>query len=176
MPAEQLNTNKEMKLFVSTVHQVAPEDGMIHVFNRSHYEDILIQRVHEWIDMDQVKRRMDAINSFEENLIHDNNTTILKFFLHISPERQKEKLQERIDRPEKNWKHNDNDWEERKHWGEYMQAYEDILNWSVVPWHVVPVDKKWYRNYYVAKTVLDTLKSLDLKLPVLTPDEKNKNR
>lgn len=162
--------------FLWRVHKLTPAKGHVSVFVRSHYEDILIQRVHEWIDMDQVKRRMDAINSFEENLIHDNNTTILKFFLHISPERQKEKLQERIDLPEKNWKHNDNDWEERKHWGEYMQAYEDILNWSVVPWHVVPVDKKWYRNYYVAKTVLDTLKSLDLKLPVLTPDEKNKNR
>lgn len=162
--------------FLWRVHPLAPAKGQVSVFIRSHYEDILIQRVHEWIDMETVHHRMEAINAFEQNLIRDNGTTILKFFLNISPERQKEKLQERIDLPEKNWKHNDGDWEERKHWDKYMKAYEDILNWSVVPWHAVPVDKKWYRNYYIARTVLETLKGMDLKLPTLTEDEKNKSR
>ena len=159
--------------FLWRVHKHAPQKGHLMVFVRSHYEDILIQRVHKWVGMDTVKHRMEAINAFEQNLIRDNNTTILKFFLNLSYERQEEKLQERIDRPEKNWKHNPRDWEERKHWAEYMEAYEDILNWSEVPWHVVPVDKKWYRNYFVAKVVLEKLKSLDLHLPVLDHHAKN---
>src|SRR5690606_37577030 len=100
----------------------------IMVFVRSHYEDILIQRVHNWIDMERVEKRMASINAFENLITYDNNTTVLKFYLHISPERQLEKLQERIDVPEKNWKHNDGDWEERKHWDKYMEAYEYAIN------------------------------------------------
>lgn len=109
--------------FLWRAHKIAPAKGTTSVFIRSHYEDILIQRVHQWIDEEQVTNRMNAINAFEKNLILDNGTTILKFFLHISPDRQKEKLQERIDLPEKNWKHNDGDWEERKYWDQYMKAY-----------------------------------------------------
>ena len=153
--------------FMWRVHKKTPGEGQVHIFIRSHYEDILIQRVHKWIDESHVEHRMKTINAFEINLQKDNNTTIMKFFLNISPERQKGKLQERIDLQEKNWKHNDGDWEERKHWGAYMQAYEDILNWSEIPWNIVPVDKKWYRNYYIAKVVLEKLRSLDLQLPKL---------
>jgi len=153
--------------FLWRVHKVVPAKGEIRIFNRSHYEDVLIQRVHKWISEDKVNARFKAINAFEENLINDNGTTILKFFLNISADRQLEKLQERIDDPEKNWKHNDGDWEQRKHWDRYMECYEDVLNRSTVPWHPVPVDARWYRNYYIANIVLETLRGLDLRLPTI---------
>ncbi|MCB0691945.1 MAG: polyphosphate kinase [Saprospiraceae bacterium] len=151
--------------FLWRCHARAPQKGNIMVFVRSHYEDILIQKVHNWIDSDRRAKRMAAINSFEELLEFDNNTTVLKFYLHISPERQLEKLQERIDRPEKNWKHNPADWEERKLWPEYMKAYEYAINQSSIPWNIVPADQRWYRNYFVAKKVLETLQSMNLQLP-----------
>ena len=153
--------------FLWRVHAKAPEKGQIMVFNRSHYEDILIQRVHGWITDDVAQKRMAAINAFEELLEFDNNTKVLKFYLHISSERQKEKLQERIDDPSKNWKHNDGDWEERKNWDKYMDYYEYALNQSHVPWHITPADSRWYRNYFVARKVLDTFKSMDPQLPVI---------
>lgn len=153
--------------FLWRVHKEAPEKGYIQVFNRSHYEDILIQRVHKWIDEDRVKKRMDAINAFEELLVFDNNTTVMKFYMHISPDRQKEKLQERIDDPTKNWKHNDNDWKERELWDEYRRCYEDVINWSSIPWIIAPVDQRWYRDHFIAKKVLKKMESLNMKLPVL---------
>jgi len=97
----------------------------------------------------------------------DNSTTILKFYLHISHEVQQKKLQERIDDPEKNWKHNATDWEESKHWDSYMEAYEDAINRSVIPWHVIPVDKKWYRDYLIAEITHKALLELEPKLPFL---------
>lgn len=151
--------------FLWRIHQFVPKKGRIKIFNRSHYEDVLIQRVHKWIDEETVDHRYEAINAFEMNLARDNTTTILKFFLNVSNERQKEKLQERIDLPRKQWKHNDRDWEERKHWDSYMACYEDVLNRSSIPWVVVPADQRWYRDYFVAKRVLETLESMDLKLP-----------
>jgi PPK2 family polyphosphate:nucleotide phosphotransferase len=153
--------------FMWRVHQQSPEKGFIQVFNRSHYEDILIQRVHNWIDMDRVKKRMNAINVFEELLQFDNNTIVLKFFLNISNERQKVKLQERMDNPKKQWKHNDQDWNEREYWPQYMEAYEYAINNSVIPWHIIPADASWYRNLLVSRIVLNTLQSLDLRLPAL---------
>ncbi len=153
--------------FLWRVHQRAPQKGNIMVFNRSHYEDILIQRVHQWIDEERVEKRMSAINAFENLLEFDNNTKVLKFYLHISHEKQGEKLQERKDDPSKNWKHNDGDWEERNHWDKYMQCYEYAINKSEIPWHITPADKSWYRNYIVAKTVLENLKNLNPQLPVL---------
>ena len=153
--------------FLWRIHKVAPEKGQIKIFNRSHYEDILIQRVHGWIDEDRVTRRIASINAFEETLIYDNNCTIIKVMLHISPEKQLEKLLERIEDPTKNWKHNDGDWIERKLWSEYMNAYEDMMNRCSVPWSVAPVDQRWYRDYMVAKIIVDELEKLDLKLPIL---------
>ncbi len=153
--------------FLWRVHKQAPEKGHIKIFIRSHYEDVLIQRVHKWISEKHAIKRIEAINAFEELLQFDNNTTILKFYMHLSKDRQKEKLQERIDDPEKNWKHNDGDWEERKHWDEYMRCYEDILNRCSVPWHIAPVDDRWYRNYYIAKVVCQTLEDMKMKLPTL---------
>jgi PPK2 family polyphosphate:nucleotide phosphotransferase len=156
--------------FLWRVHKQAPEKGKIKIFIRSHYEDILIQRVHKWIDEDQVSKRINAINAFEELLVSDNNTTILKFYMHLSHERQGEKLQERIDEPDKNWKHNPGDWEERKLWDKYIEVYEDAINRSKIAWIIAPVDQRWYRNYFIAKKVLQTLESLEMKLPRIPID------
>jgi polyphosphate kinase 2 (PPK2 family) len=115
---------------------------------------------------------MDAINAFETLLAKDNNTIVLKFYMHISKERQREKLQERMDDPKSNWKHNSGDWEETKYWKEYRAAYEYAINNSTTPWHVVPVDQKWYRNYYIAHIVRNTLKKMDPQLPLLTEEDR----
>ncbi len=153
--------------FLWRVHKQAPQKGNIMVFNRSHYEDILIQRVHKWITEEHVEKRMAAINAFENLLEFDNKTKVLKFYLHISHERQGEKLQQRIDDAERNWKHNDADWEERNHWDEYMRCYKYAINNSEIPWHIIPADNRWYRNYTVAKQVLETLKSMKPQLPIM---------
>ena len=152
--------------FLWRCHALAPKKGSIMIFIRSHYEDILIQKVHNWIDDDRRDRRMKSINAFEDLITYDNKTTILKFYMHISPEEQLKKLEERKTDPKLFWKHNDGDWEERKHWDKYMAAYEYAINNSEIPWHIVPSDSKWYRNYFVAKKVKETLKAMDCKLPV----------
>lgn len=155
--------------FLWRAHQVAPQKGMIQVFNRSHYEDILIQRVHHWIDEDRVKQRIKHINNFEELLLEENNTQILKFYLHVSKERQHERLQERKDILRKNWKHNDGDWEERKHWDAYMKAYETCINQCspAIPWHIIPSDENWYKEYTVLKIIVETLSSLNMQYPAI---------
>jgi len=161
-------TDEEMGYdFLWRAHKIVPGKGKIKIFNRSYYEDVLIQRVHNWVDEDTVTQRIKSINQFEQVLVEDNNTTVLKFYLHLSHERQHEKLQERIDILEKNWKHNDNDLKESKFWDQYMDAYENVLNKSDIPWHIVPADQRWYRNYFVATKVLDTLKKMNLKYPPL---------
>lgn len=151
--------------FLWRVHQHAPPKGMIHIFNRSHYEDVLIQRVHKWIDEKRVDKRIEAINAFEELLAFDNNTVVFKFYLHLSYEQQALELQERIDDPEKNWKYNAGDWKERELWPEYMRCYEDVINRSRIPWTIVPVDKRWYRDYIVATTMVEALEQLNLEFP-----------
>ncbi len=156
--------------FLWRVHQKSPRKGNIMIFNRSHYEDILIQRVHKWITEEHVAKRMKAINAYEELMEFDNNTKILKFYMHISPERQQEKLQERIDDPTKNWKHKAADWDENDHWDEYMRCYEYAINNSSIPWHIAPCDKRWYRNYYIAKVVLSTLEAMNPQLPLLVKE------
>ena len=153
--------------FLWRIHQQVPAKGELMIFNRSHYEDILIQRVHSWISEEHVEKRMKAINAFEELLTFDNNTSILKFYLHSSYEGQEKQLQQRIDEPDKNWKHNPNDWEERKHWNKYMECYEYVLNNSNIPWYIIPVDQRWYRDYCVSKIVLDTLEGMNLQYPRL---------
>lgn len=153
--------------FLWRVHQAAPRKGEVVIFDRSHYEDILIQRVHNWIDMSQVRQRMDAINSFEKLLIQDNNTVIFKFFLNISYDQQEEELRERLDENDKHWKHNPGDWEERKYWKEYMEAYRYILDNSEVSWHVTPVDKRYHRDLFISKILLDKMKELNLEYPPL---------
>lgn len=151
--------------FLWRIHKQVPQKGMMTIFNRSHYEDILVQRVHGWITEDRVKKRMAAINAFEELLYFDNNTHIFKFYMHISEAEQEIQLQQRIDDPSKHWKHNDGDWEERKHWAKYMEAYEYAIQESTLPWHICPVDNRWYRDYFIAKTLTEYLEKLDMKLP-----------
>jgi PPK2 family polyphosphate:nucleotide phosphotransferase len=157
--------------FLWRIHKRAPAKGMIQIFIRSHYEDVLIQRVHKWIDEEKVSARIKSINDWETLLQFDNNTTVLKFYMHLSPERQKEKLQERIDDPRKHWKHNEADWKEAELWPQYMAAYEDAINRSVIPWVIAPVDQRWYRDYFIAEHVLATMESLQFKLPTLDQAE-----
>ncbi len=154
--------------FLWRVHKVAPSKGIIQIFNRSHYEDVLIQRVHKWITPKVVKQRFEHINNFEA-LLQSNNTHILKFFLYVSPEEQLVRLNERKTMPHKFWKHNPNDFKEREHWAAYMKAYEDCINncGPDIPWHIVPSDENWYKEYFVAKVVYEKMKSLRMKYPPL---------
>lgn len=156
--------------FLWRVHPHAPAKGEIAIWNRSHYEDVLIQRVYGWIDSERVEERFRAINAFERLLVEDNDTVILKFLLHVSKAEQKEQLQERIDEPEKHYKHNPNDWEERKHWSEYMAAYNDVIERSEQPWTIVPTDKRWYRDLVVSRTVMEALQAVEMPWPGL-PEE-----
>ena len=151
--------------FLWRVHKVAPQKGMMTIFNRSHYEDILIQSVHGWIDAERLQMRMNAINAFEELLAKDNNTLVFKFYMHLSKEEQEVQLMERKTDPEKFWKHNDGDWEERKHWDKYMKAYEYAINNSKIPWYICPVDNRWYRDYVMAKVMVEELEKLNMQLP-----------
>lgn len=154
--------------FLWRIHAHTPGKGMIQIFNRSHYEDILITRVHKWIDNETAAKRMQAINQFEKLLEEHNNTKILKFYLHISPEEQQERLQERIHDVTKQWKYNENDFAEAKLWNDYMKVYEDCFDQcNDIPWIIVPADQNWYKEYVVATTIIDTLKSLDMKFPGL---------
>ncbi len=154
--------------FLWRIHKHTPAKGMIQIFVRSHYEDVLIQRVHQWIDEDRVNKRIQAINAFEELLQFDNNTHVFKFYLHISKEQQEKELNERMTEPEKFWKHNINDWRERDYWDEYMRCYEDVINRSSIPWTIVPVDQRWYRDYVIAQTLVEALEKLNLQYPPLT--------
>jgi len=157
--------------FLWRVHQQVPEKGMIQVFNRSHYEDVLIQRVHHWIDDETVRKRFNHINNFE-NLLEDNGTRIIKIFLHTSKDEQLIQLNERKTDSTKHWKHNSADFEERKHWDSYMNAYEDVfLNCGEdIPWHIVPADENWYKEYLISEIVREKLESLDLSYPPLVDE------
>ena len=153
------------------IHQRTPGAGEIMVFNRSHYEDVLVPVVNQWISPEQTERRYGHINDFER-LLTDTGTVVLKFMLHISFEEQRERLQERIDNVEKHWKFSMGDVAVRKQWKAYQQAYEDLLNatsspWA--PWTVVPADSKTHRNLMIATIVRDTLKALDLRFPPEDP-------
>jgi PPK2 family polyphosphate:nucleotide phosphotransferase len=153
--------------FLWRIHKNTPEKGMIQVFNRSHYEDILITRVHGWCDDDTAKKRIRAINNFE-TLLEDSGTHILKLYLHISPEEQMDRLQERIQIPQKMWKYNEADFEESKLWDIYRKYYEEVFEkCNAVPWHIIPADQNWYKSYQVAVLLRDKLKSLKMKYPGL---------
>lgn len=153
--------------FLWRIHKEVPAKGEMVIFNRSHYEDVLIQRVHGWIDEETVDRRFAAINAFEQLLVHDNNTLVLKFYLHLSKDQQAEELMERVNEHDKHYKHNDGDWEEREHWDAYREAYNDALNRSEIPWHVVPVDQRWYRDYVMTDIVLKAYEGLQMDWPGL---------
>lgn len=154
--------------FLWRIHNVAPPKGTIQIFNRSHYEDVLITRVHKYIDEKTVKKRMKAINDFEQLLQEHNSTTIFKFYLHISPEEQEQRLQERISNPAKQWKYNEKDFEEAKLWDDYRAAYEDCFEQcNDVPWTIVPADQNWYKEYLIAHTLQKALEKLNMQYPGL---------
>ena len=154
--------------FLWRIHQHTPAKGMIQIFNRSHYEDILITRVHKWCDDETAIKRMKAINDFELLQQEHNHTHILKFYLHISPEEQQERLSERMKYPAKMWKYNQNDFEEAKLWDIYRQMYEDCFNNCNNPeWTIVPADQNWYKEYIIANKLYELLKGLDMQFPGL---------
>ncbi len=149
------------------VHAHTPGSGEIAIFNRSHYEDVLVVRVHELVPPEVWGRRYEHINAFEK-LLADEGTTILKFYLHINLDEQKARLQARLDDPDKHWKFSVGDLAERARWPEYVRAYEDVLSktsteWA--PWYIVPANRKWYRNLVVASTIIETLESLEMRFP-----------
>jgi len=144
-----------------------PPRGMMMIFNRSHYEDVLFPRVHGQISTKEARRRMDDINTWEQSLAN-NDVLVLKFFLHISHAEQTARLQSRIDDPDKHWKLAPGDFEERLYWPQYTAAYEDLLHHTShkhAPWFVIPADNKWYRNVAISEILVDALKSLKLKYP-----------
>ncbi len=153
--------------FLWRIHQETPANGMIRVFNRSHYEDVLIVRVQDLVPESVWRPRYDHINNFERLLV-DSNTTILKFYLHISKEEQRERLQDRIDRPEKNWKFESGDLKQREKWDDYQEAFEELFlrtSTDIAPWYVIPADQKWYRNYAIMKILVEQFRELDPKFP-----------
>lgn len=154
--------------FLWRVHQHAPAKGVIQVFNRSHYEDVLVTRVHNIIDDKTAEKRMAAINDFEKMLTEHNNTHIIKLYLHVSHEEQQERLKERLNAPEKMWKYNAKDLDESKLWGTYMGYYEEVFeNCDKPEWNIIPSDQNWYKSYLVAVLLRDLLKSLKMKYPGL---------
>lgn len=166
-------TRKELDHdYLWRVHQHTPGNGEIVIFNRSHYEDVLVVRVHDLAPKAVWKKRYDHINAFER-LLAEEGTTIRKFFLHISKQEQARRFLARLDRPHKRWKFNPDDLEEREYWDDYITAFEDVLGktstpWA--PWYVVPSDRKWYRNLVVATVILETLKSLGMAFPEEVPE------
>ncbi|GMQ98824.1 MAG: polyphosphate kinase 2 family protein [Acidimicrobiia bacterium] len=157
------------------VHLQAPRRGRIGIFNRSHYEDVLVVRVNGLVPEDRWRPRYEHIRNFER-MLTDEGTVIVKVMLHISKEEQAERLQARLDDPSKNYKFNPSDLESRRRWEEYMAAYEEAINETSTrnaPWFVVPSDRKWYRNLVVSQILIDTLKSLDLAYPEQEHDLSN---
>jgi PPK2 family polyphosphate:nucleotide phosphotransferase len=149
------------------IHAAAPKKGMIGVFNRSHYEDVLVVKVRKLAPAEAIEQRYDQINAFEKHLT-ENGVTILKFMLHISKDEQRERLQERVDQPEKNWKFNADDLEDRKLWDDFSAAYETVLDrcsTDHAPWRVVPSDKKWRRNAIISSVVRQTLEDMNPRYP-----------
>ena len=153
--------------FLWRVHRAAPKAGEIGIFNRSHYEDVLAVRVLGLVPEKVWKARYDLINGFERTLDH-GGTTLVKIYLHISKEEQRRRLQARLDDPTKRWKFRAADLEARRHWDEYMQAYEEALektSTEIAPWYVIPADHKWYRNWVVSRILVKTLERMDPQYP-----------
>lgn len=149
------------------IHQQVPANGELVIFNRSHYEDVLVVRVHELVTEARWKRRFDQIQAFEQLLV-DEGTTVLKFFLHISKDEQRQRLQDRLDQKDKQWKFSLGDLEERKRWDAYMEAYEEAIDRTSTdeaPWYVIPADRKWYRDLVVCRILVKALEALDMKVP-----------
>ncbi|WP_324674303.1 PPK2 family polyphosphate kinase [Hymenobacter sp. GOD-10R] len=153
--------------FLWRVHAQTPGRGMIQIFNRSHYEDVLVTRVTGIIDDKEAKRRFAHINAFEK-LLQDAGTTVLKFYLHVSEDAQRKRLAERVSDPAKQWKYESGDEDKAKQWPQYRDVYEDVFKHcspDSCPWHLVPADQNWYKAYFVANELRDTLRKLDPQYP-----------
>jgi PPK2 family polyphosphate:nucleotide phosphotransferase len=153
--------------FLWRIHQAVPPRGVIGIFNRSHYEDVLIARVRNLVPEPVWRARYGQINAFEEHLAA-NGVVLLKCFLHVSREEQSRRLVERLDDPERNWKFSTGDIEERRYWAAYQQAYAEALgrcSTKTAPWHIIPSDRKWYRNWAISRLLLETLRGMDLQFP-----------
>ena len=164
--------------FLWRIRRELPDAGMIGVFDRSHYEDVLVARVDELVEPEVWRKRYDRINRFEAELAA-SGTVIVKFFLHISPKVQQERLVARLDNPEKHWKFDPSDIAARAKWGDYQQAYTDVLercNPDIAPWYVIPADHKWYRNWAVAQILLETLRSMNITWPAVDFDVDEQRR
>jgi len=148
------------------IYQKLPQKGRIQIFNRSYYEEIVVPTIQKTLPKHLIEKRYDFINAFENHLV-DNQTHILKFYLHISENEQKKRIQERLDDPEKKWKYSEEDVKSSERWDDYTKTYEQIINrcGPEIPWIVVPADNKWYRNYVVADTIVKHLKKLKLRYP-----------
>lgn len=158
--------------FLWRVHRAVPAKGEIAIFNRSHYEDVLVARVRRLVPKSIWSERFDQINRFERLLV-DNDIVVVKFFLHISKDEQKRRFEERLDDPTKQWKLSPSDFEDRTHWDEYVAAYEDALarcSTAAAPWYVVPADRKWVRNFAVSGILVETLEACRMKFPEPTVD------
>ena len=158
--------------FLWRIHKVAPRKGMIGIFNRSHYEDVLVVRVRDLVPKKVWSKRYEAINNFEQ-LLTNAGTSIIKIYLHISKDEQRERFQARLDNPDKNWKFNPGDLEDRKLWSDYQKAFEDVFNkcsTKTAPWYIVPANHKWYRNVIVAQAMIDALKAMKLSYPTIEYD------
>ena len=153
--------------FLWRAHLHTPGKGEVVIFNRSHYEDVLVVRVHKLAEKSVWSKRYDLINDFEK-MLTSNGTRILKFFLHISPEEQLERFKQRLDDPSRNWKISDTDYSERELWSKYVDAYEDVLELTSTkhaPWFVIPANHKWFRDLAISEIIADTLDDMGLKLP-----------
>ena len=158
--------------FLWRVHRHTPALGQVAVFNRSHYEDVLVVRVHKLVPKKVWSQRFDLINDFEK-MLADHGTTILKLFLYISPEEQLERFKQRLEDPHRQWKISESDYKEREFWDKYIQAYEDMLekcSTKQAPWYVIPSNHKWFRNLAVSHIIADTLEDLGMKMPEPTVD------
>lgn len=158
--------------FLWRIHKVVPPRGYIHVFNRSHYEDVVVVRVKGLVEKARWQARYEHINAFEK-MLADEGVTIVKFYLHISKEFQRERLQKRLDEPDKRWKFNPGDLEDRARWDEFMAAFDDALgrcSTPHAPWYVIPAEKRWYRDVIITQVMVRTLEQLDMKFPALTYD------
>jgi PPK2 family polyphosphate:nucleotide phosphotransferase len=159
--------------FLWRIHAHAPQRGNVAIFNRSHYEDVLVVRVHELVPKDVWKPRYDFINEWERLLAVENNTTILKFFLYISKEEQLERFKLRLDDPDHQWKISDNDYKERERWDDYIKAFEAALSkcsTRYAPWYVIPSNHKWFRNLAASQIIADALEDMRLETPKPTVD------
>jgi PPK2 family polyphosphate:nucleotide phosphotransferase len=154
--------------FLWRIHSNTPEKGMIQLFNRSHYEDVLVPKVHKWVSEEVINERYQHINNFE-SLLQSNDTRILKFYLHISKEEQQIRLKERTENPEKYWKHSAKDKQEAAFWEQYRDAYENIFKKcnEVAKWIIVPADQNWYKDFVIATAVVECLEKLKLEYPPL---------